>query len=142
MRGQTLDTYLLPTSAIAVSCMGNRISKQDRDPYSALATYSGAVCLTVVAAAFTVAGSAPMTDILATSTASGAIGGISALAALYDVSRNHNLAGYFVLLSVLCSIIGMICVVAAAQTLAATIVTCMCVMGMMVLIVRAKITGS
>ncbi|KZV63165.1 hypothetical protein PENSPDRAFT_657552 [Peniophora sp. CONT] len=78
---------------------------------------------------------------LAMSTACGAVGGISSLAALCDVSGNHDSEGYFVLLSVLCSIVGMVCVVAAAQTLAATITTCLCVMGMAALIVRARLRG-
>ncbi|KZV63164.1 hypothetical protein PENSPDRAFT_221171 [Peniophora sp. CONT] len=63
MQGQTLESCLLPTSAITVSCTQNRTSRQDRTSNYAIATYSGAVCLTIIAAAFAVAGSAPMTDI-------------------------------------------------------------------------------
>lgn len=114
---------------------------QSLGPDSVQVTYSGGVCLGIIAAAFTVAGSAPMTKLLAAATACGAVGCMSTLAALYN-GRKHGEESYFLLLGVLCSVTGMICVVAAVQTLAATMITCVGIAGMAALIVRPRFSGS
>ncbi|VDC06806.1 unnamed protein product [Peniophora sp. CBMAI 1063] len=108
---------ILPTLATPVTARDDEPSSSRGPSFSsALIAFSGAMCLAVGAAALALASSAPMSSALLTSTVCGAVGSLFTLAALV-----HNHGGEcFVLLSLLCSVIGTVCVVAATQKNMAT----------------------
>ena len=87
--------------------------------------YCGAVCVSVIAAALTLAGITSLSPVLEAAVTCGAVGSLFVMAAL--AHEEHPRGIYYAHLSILCSVIGTVLVVAAMRVWMATLGTCACI---------------
>ena len=103
-------------------------------------TYFGTVCLSIVAAAFALAGNAPMQPTLRAASVCGVIGSIFVAGSL--LCQEGRGGGTFVILSMMCSAMGTTCVVAGMQDWIATALTCISTVGTVGVVLVSNICGS
>ncbi|KZV64291.1 hypothetical protein PENSPDRAFT_173741 [Peniophora sp. CONT] len=126
LRDEHNEQYSLPLPALASSNKAHhRRHVHNRTSRSTTVMYFGSMCLSIVAAAFTLGGNAPMPPILIAATVFGAVGSIFVAAALLcDGVQEGRI---FIVLSMTCSAMGTVCVIAGIQDWMATTFTCVLV---------------
>lgn len=104
--------------------------------------YCGSVCLSIIAAAFSLGNTAPISRMLVVATVFGAVGSLFVTAALYSEHGGEGEEPKLVILCVLCSAVGTVCIVAGTQDVIATVTTGVCMVIVAGLVLRSDVRAS